>query len=148
DLHENDTVYVEKGGEIIPKVTGVNMAKRPENAVVIHYPERCPECDTSLIRKEGEAIHYCPNDTGCPPQIVGRIQHFISRKAMDIEGMGDETIETFFQNGLLSRISDIYRLADVRHQLVTLERFGEKSINKMLDGIEASKNKSFEKVLF
>lgn len=148
DLHENDTVYVEKGGEIIPKVTGVNMAKRPENAVVIHYPERCPECDTSLIRKEGEAIHYCPNDTGCPPQIVGRIQHFISRKAMDIEGMGDETIETFFQNGLLSRISDIYRLADVRHQLVTLERFGEKSINNMLDGIEASKNKPFEKVLF
>ncbi len=148
DLHENDTVYVEKGGEIIPKVTGVNMAKRPENAVFIHYPERCPECDTSLIRKEGEAIHYCPNDTGCPPQIVGRIQHFISRKAMDIEGMGDETIETFFQNGLLSRISDIYRLADVRHQLVTLERFGEKSINNMLDGIEASKNKPFEKVLF
>src|SRR5690606_5596069 len=101
-----------------------------------------------FTRKDGEAIHYCPNDTGCPPQIVGRMQHFISRKAMDIEGMGDETIDTFFQKGLLRSIADIYRLADARDQLVTLERFGQKSIDNMMEGIEKSKNKPFEKVLF
>lgn len=147
-LHEGDTVYVEKGGEIIPKVTGVNLAERTADAAPVQYPTECPECSATLIRKDGEAIHYCPNDTGCPPQIVGRMQHFISRKAMDIEGMGDETIATFFQRGLLRSIADIYRLADARDQLVTLERFGQKSIENMLAGIEASKNQPFEKVLF
>lgn len=148
DLHEGDTVYVEKGGEIIPKVTGVNLADRPVGTVPIQFPAECPECGTTLIRKDGEAIHYCPNDSGCPPQIIGRMQHFISRKAMDIEGMGDETIDTFFQKGLLRSIADIYRLADARDQLVTLERFGQKSIDNMMEGIEKSKNKPFEKVLF
>lgn len=148
DLHEGDTVYVEKGGEIIPKVMGVNHAERPADAVPVQYPDVCPECGAALVRKDGEAIHYCPNDSGCPPQIVGRMQHFISRKAMDIEGMGDETIEAFFQQGLLRGIADIYRLADARDKLVTLERFGQKSIENMLDGIAASKNKPFEKVLF
>lgn len=148
DLHEGDTVYVEKGGEIIPKVTGINLADRPVGTVPIQFPAECPECGTTLIRKDGEAIHYCPNDSGCPPQIIGRMQHFISRKAMDIEGMGDETIDTFFQKGLLRSIADIYRLADARDQLVTLERFGQKSIDNMMEGIEKSKNKPFEKVLF
>lgn len=148
DLHEGDTVYVEKGGEIIPKVTGVNLADRPVGTVPIQFPAECLECGTTLIRKDGEAIHYCPNDSGCPPQIIGRMQHFISRKAMDIEGMGDETIDTFFQKGLLRSIADIYRLADARDQLVTLERFGQKSIDNMMEGIEKSKNKPFEKVLF
>lgn len=148
DLHDGDFVYVEKGGEIIPKVIGVNIAKRDNNTLPIQYPENCPECGNVLVRTEGEAIHYCPNDTGCPPQIVGRMQHFISRKAMDIEGMGDETIDTFFKKGLLTGISDIFQLPHARHKLVTLARFGEKSIDNMLAGIEASKNKPFEKVLF
>lgn len=148
DLHEGDTVYVEKGGEIIPKVTGVNLAMRPTDTVAIPYPNNCPECDTALIRNNGEAIHYCPNEIGCPPQIVGRMQHFISRKAMDIEGMGDETIDTLYRNELLHGISDIYRLSNSWDKLITLERFGEKSIENMLAGIEASKSKPFEKVLF
>lgn len=97
DLRIGDTVYVEKGGEIIPKVMGVNLSKRPAEVEPIAYPTACPECGTPLIRKEGEAVHYCPNDEGCPPQLIGRMQHFIGRKAMDIEGMGDETIDTFFR---------------------------------------------------
>ena len=148
DLHQGDTVYVEKGGEIIPKVIGVNNAKRAIGTSPIVYPSHCPECNTELVRQEGEAVHYCPNDTGCRPQIVGKLQHFIGRKMMDIQGMGNETMETFYSLGLLRHISDIYALKDHREALKDLDRFGEKSIENMLAGIENSKEKPFEKVLF
>lgn len=148
DLREGDTVYVEKGGEIIPKVMGVNLLKRTPGSEPILYPTQCPECNTPLVRKEGEAAHYCPNEAGCPPQIVGRMQHFIGRKAMDIEGMGNETIETFFKRGLLFNITDIYALKDKQDILTQLDRFGQKSIDNMIAGIEKSKEKPFEKVLF
>ena len=148
DLHEGDTVRVEKGGEIIPKITSVNLSKRKPNAIPIPYPEECPVCGTTLIRKAGEAVHYCPNDTACPPQLIGRIQHFVSRKALDIQGIGEETIVALFQAGLLKDISDLYLLKDQRSTLSQMERMGEKSIDKMLQGIEASKNVSFDKVLF
>jgi DNA ligase (NAD+) len=148
DLHEGDTVFVEKGGEIIPKIIKVNLDKRLAGAVRVEYLHNCPECGTELIRKEGEAVHYCPNDEGCPPQIVGKIQHFISRKAMNIDGLGDETIETFFRNGLVNHISDLYTIYQKSDQLKSLERFGERSIENMLAGIEKSKEMPFEKVLF
>ncbi|GGC29941.1 DNA ligase [Parapedobacter defluvii] len=148
DLREGDTVYVEKGGEIIPKVMGVNLLKRQPDAQPILYPLLCPVCGTPLVRKDGEAVHYCPNEDGCRPQIVGRMQHFIGRKAMDIEGMGDETIETFYRLGLLHNITDIYTLKDKQEELIQLERFGQKSIDNMIAGIEKSKEKPFEKVLF
>ena len=148
DLRVGDTVFVEKGGEIIPKVMGVNLLKRAADAQPILYPVECPECGTPLIRREGEAVHYCPNDEGCPPQIVGRMQHFIGRKAMDIEGMGDETVDTFFRQGLLRDITDIYLLKDKQDTLKQLDRFGQKSIDNMIVGIEKSKEKPFEKVLF
>ena len=148
DLHEGDTVYVEKGGEIIPKIIKVNLDKRIPGSDKIHYLHTCPECGTELIRKEGEAVHYCPNDEGCPPQIVGKIQHFIGRKAMNIDGLGDETIETFYRNHLVKHISDLYTLSAKAAQLKTLERFGERSIDNMLAGIEKSKEMPFEKVLF
>jgi DNA ligase (NAD+) len=108
----------------------------------------CPECGSNLIRQEGEAVHYCPNDEGCPPQIVGKIQHFISRRAMNIEGLGSETIETFYRQGYLSHISDIYLLHEKSDHLKALDRFGERSITNMLEGIERSKQMPFEKVLF
>lgn len=148
DLYKGDTVYVEKGGEIIPKIMGVNVAKRQSDACPIQYPTQCPECGTQLIRQPEEAVHYCPNNEGCRPQIVGRIQHFIGRKMMDIMGLGDETIETLYEKGLIRHISDIYTLKDKRTELAILDRFGEKSIDNMLTGIEASKQKPFEKVLF
>lgn len=148
DLHEGDTVFVEKGGEIIPKIIKVNLDKRVEGSNRVHYLHNCPECGTELIRKEGEAVHYCPNDEGCPPQIVGKIQHFISRKAMNIDGLGDETIETFYKHGLVNHISDLYTLHLKSDQLKSLDRFGERSIENMLAGIEKSKEMPFEKVLF
>lgn len=148
DLHEGDTVYVEKGGEIIPKIIAANAEKRLPNALPILYPTKCPECGTKLIRQEGEAVHYCPNENGCKPQIVGKIQHFIGRKMMDIQGLGDETIETLFRMNLVRHISDLYSLREKEDQLVTIERFGQKSIDNMLKGIEESKTKPFEKVLF
>jgi len=148
DLHEGDTVFVEKGGEIIPKIISANVEKRPAGAVAIVYPTHCPECGSELIRQEGEAVHYCPNEDGCRPQIVGKLQHFIGRKMMDVQGLGDETIETFFRLGLVSKISDLYALKDHQDKLVGLERFGQKSIDNMLAGLEASKQKPFEKVLF
>ncbi len=148
DLHENDTVLVEKGGEIIPKVIRVNLEKRKAEAAKINYIEHCPECGSSLIRKEGEAVHYCPNDEGCPPQIVGKMQHFISRKAMNIDGIGSETIEALYQKGLIKHISDIYLLKNHEGILKNMDRFGEKSVNNMLEGIERSKQMPFEKVLF
>lgn len=148
DLHENDTVYVEKGGEIIPKIIKVNLLERKSTATPISFITNCPECGAELIRKQGEAAYYCPNDEGCPPQLVGKIQHFIGRKAMNIDGLGDETVETFFQKGLVTHISDIYTLHEKADLLKKLERFGEKSIENMLKGIEESKNMPFEKVLF
>jgi DNA ligase (NAD+) len=148
DLHEGDSVFVEKGGEIIPKIISVNPLKRNPNAKPIEYITHCPECGTELVRKEGEANHYCPNDEGCPPQIVGKMQHYVGRKAMNIDGLGDETIETLYRKGLLNHISDIYELKDHDAELKQMDRFGEKSITNMLDGIEKSKQMPFEKVLF
>ncbi|WP_293957772.1 MULTISPECIES: NAD-dependent DNA ligase LigA [unclassified Sphingobacterium] len=148
DLHEHDTVFVEKGGEIIPKIIGVNYTKRSPGSTSFVYPTSCPECGSELIRQDGEAVHYCPNETGCPPQIIGKMQHFIGRKMMDIEGMGDETVDNFFKKGLLHNIVDIYGLKDHQEDLQQLERFGQKSIENMLKGIEKSKEKPFEKVLF
>jgi len=148
DLHEGDTVLVEKGGEIIPKIIKVNIAKRKTDAQKIIYPDICPVCGSDLIREEGEAVFYCPNDEGCAPQIVGKMQHFISRKAMNIDGLGDETIETLYRNGYINHISDLYTLFEKADELKQMERFGEKSITRMLEGIEASKQMPFEKVLF
>ena len=148
DLHEGDSVYVEKGGEIIPKIISVNPAKRKVNSEQILYRTTCPACGTMLERKEGEAAFYCPNDEGCPPQIVGRMQHFIDRKAMNIDGLGDETIETLYQKEFIRHISDIYNLHLHSDELKQLGRFGEKSINNMIDGIEKSNQMPFEKVLF
>jgi len=148
DLHEGDWVYVEKGGEIIPKIISVNLEKRDPSAAAIDYITHCPECGTQLKRQEGEAAFYCPNDEGCRPQITGKMQHFIGRKAMNIDGLGDETIETLFARGFIRRISDLYFLKDYEEDLKQMERFGEKSIANMLDGIEKSKQMPFEKVLF
>jgi DNA ligase (NAD+) len=148
DLHEHDTVLVEKGGEIIPKIIAVNIAKRKENSQPILYPSHCPECDAILVRQEGEVVFYCPNDEFCPPQIVGKIQHFASRNAMDIVGLGNETIEALYRVGLIKHISDLYNLKYKQEELSKIERFGEKSIQNMLSGIENSKGKPFEKVLF
>ena len=148
DLHLGDSVFVEKGGEIIPKIINVNFEKRKPDAVKVIYPVICPECNTPLLRKEGEVAFYCPNDEGCPPQIVGKIQHFIGRKAMNIDGLGDETIEAFYQKGLIRHISDLYTLKDKADELKTIARFGERSIENMLKGIELSKQMPFEKVLF
>ncbi|MBE7177055.1 MAG: NAD-dependent DNA ligase LigA [Mucilaginibacter polytrichastri] len=148
DLHEGDTVFVEKGGEIIPKIMGVKMADRKPGFEKVIFPAHCPECGTKLERSEGEAVFYCPNDEDCRPQIVGRMQHFTGRKAMDIEGLGDETIETFYEKGFLRHISDIYALADKQDELTGLERFGQKSIDNLFKGLEKSKEKPFDKVLF
>jgi DNA ligase (NAD+) len=147
-LHEHDTVYVEKGGEIIPKIISVNLDKRQPGAKAIEYITNCPACDTKLLRAEGEAAWYCPNDEGCPPQIMGKMQHYIGRKAMNIDGLGDETIETLYRQDFIKHISDIYILHERADELKQLGRFGEKSINNMLDGIEKSKQQPFEKVLF
>lgn len=148
DLHLGDTVLVEKGGEIIPKIIAVNTSKRNNSALRVIYPEVCPECKTLLVRNEGEAVHYCPNDEDCPPQIVGKIQHFIGRKAMNIDGLGDETIEAFYKRGFIVHISDLYTLHEKEDLLKQIDRFGQKSISNMLEGIEKSKQMPFEKVLF
>lgn len=146
DVREGDMVFVEKGGEIIPKITAVDYSQRPADSQPITYITECPECGTTLVREEGEALHFCPNDTGCPPQITGRIQHFISRKAMDIEGIGSETVELLFQQGLIRNYADLYQLT--KEELLPLERMAEKSVNNLLEGIAASRNVPFEKVLF
>jgi DNA ligase (NAD+) len=148
DLHEGDWVFVEKGGEIIPKIIEVNLEKRVPGAATIDYITECPACSTPLKRQEGEAAFYCPNDEGCPPQITGKMQHFIGRKAMNIDGLGDETIETLYSKGFIRHISDLYTLSNHLDELKQMERFGEKSITNMLDGIEKSKQMPFEKVLF
>ena len=146
DLHENDTVFVEKGGEIIPKIVGVNLEKRLPSSKAIKFIENCPECDTKLQRYEGEVQHFCPNDMGCPPQLKGKMDHFISRKAMDIDGMGSETIELLFEKGLATNIADLYDLTF--EQLIALDRMAEKSANNLLAGLEQSKQVPFERVLF
>ncbi|WP_340074237.1 NAD-dependent DNA ligase LigA [Leptobacterium sp. I13] len=146
DIRERDTVFVEKGGEIIPKIIRVDFSKRPLNSVPTIYITNCPECGTELIRKEGEAQHYCPNYYGCPPQITGRIQHFISRKAMDIEGLGAETVELLYKEGLINNYADLYELT--ADQIIPLERMAEKSAENMIKGIEASKQVPFERVLY
>lgn len=146
DLHLHDTVYVEKGGEIIPKITGVNSELRKSGAVPVTFIEKCPECNTDLVRREGESAHYCPNEEGCPPQIKGKIEHFVSRRAMDIDGLGQETIESLYNNGLIKGIADLFLLN--KEQLIQLERMGEKSAQRILDGIEESKKVPFERVLY
>lgn len=146
DLHHGDTVYVEKGGEIIPKVTGVDLSLRNKNARPIVYLNQCPECQTDLVRKEGEAVHYCPNELGCPPQIKGKMEHFISRKALDISGMGPETIEALYSDGFIRDFGDFYSLT--YEQLINLDRFADKSVTNLLTGLEESKKIPFERVLF
>jgi len=145
-LYENDHVYIEKGGEIIPKVTGVDLSKRKPNAIPIEFAEFCPECGSKLQRSEGEAQHYCLNTDGCPPQITGKIEHFISRKAMNIDGLGAETVVQLYEAGLIKNIADLYHLN--KEELLKLDRLGEKSVDNLLLGVEASKEKPFEKVLF
>lgn len=146
DLHLMDSVYVEKGGEIIPKIVGVNTELRDPNAAPVDFIEACPECNTELIRQEGEAQHYCPNESGCPPQIKGKIEHFIGRKAMDIDGLGAETVDTLVAKKLIGNVADLYELTF--HTVVDLDRMADKSANNLVDGIRASKSRPFEKVLF
>ena len=146
DIRVNDTVFVEKGGEIIPKIVGVDFEQRTVDSQPTYYIENCPECGTKLIRKEGEAQHYCPNFYECPPQIIGRIEHFISRKAMDIDGLGGETVALLYKNGLVTNYADLYDLQ--KEQILPLERMAEKSADNLLRSIQQSKNVPFERVLF
>lgn len=146
DIRIGDTVFVEKGGEIIPKIIAVDFSKRPENSERTKYITHCPECQTELIRGEGEANHYCPNFYGCPPQIIGRIQHYISRKAMDIEGLGGETVTLLFNNGLVRNYADLYELTV--EQILPLERMAQKSAENLVNGVENSKKIPFERVLY
>ena len=146
DVREGDTVYVEKGGEIIPKIVGVVSSKRDLFSQPIHFITHCPECGSELIRKEGEAQHYCPNEKLCPPQIKGRIEHFISRKAMNIDGLGSETIDLFFNEGLIRNVADLYFLK--KEDILPLERMAEKSASKAISSINDSKNIPFERVLY
>ena len=146
DIRVGDTVFVEKGGEIIPKIIAVDFTKRPQNSQPTQYITHCPECETELVRTEGDAKHYCPNEYGCAPQIIGRIQHFISRKAMDIEGLGGETVALLVNAGLISNYSDLYELT--KQQVLPLERMAEKSADNLIKGIEASKHIPFDRVLY
>ena len=146
DIRLGDMVYVEKGGEIIPKITGVELSQRPSDSTPFEYITHCPECGAELVRYEGEAKHYCPNQSECPPQIIGRIVHFVGRKAMDIEGLGGETIELLWQNGLIRDIADIYSLDPIK--LASLPRLGEKSAANILEGVRQSKEVPFERLLF
>lgn len=145
DLHEGDYVYVEKGGEIIPKIVGVDTERREESARPVEFITRCPECGSELVRYEGEAAHYCPNDAGCPPQIKGRIEHFISRRAMNIDSLGPETIDEYFRRGLIKNVADLY---DIRVEQINGDGSRQKSAQKVVDGIEASKQVPFERVVF
>ena len=146
DIRIGDSVYVEKGGEIIPKIVGVNLDKREADAQPVQYITDCPECGTELIRNEGEAQHYCPNTYSCPPQITGKIQHFISRKAMDIEGLGEETVEQLFRAGIIHTYADLYEVTV--EKLLPLERMAQKSAENIVKGIQKSKEIPFERVLF
>ena len=146
DIRIGDEVFVEKGGEIIPKIIAVDLSKRLINSIPTIYIANCPECQTELVRSDGEANHYCPNYYGCPPQIIGRIQHFISRKAMDIEGLGGETVALLFNNGLVHNYADLYNLKV--EQILPLERMAQKSAENLVKGVENSKKVPFENVLF
>ncbi len=146
DIRVNDAVYVEKGGEIIPKIVGVDLSKRSDDSVPTLYATHCPECKTELVRTEGDAKHYCPNELQCPPQIIGRIQHYISRKALDIEGLGGETVGLLVKEGLIKTYADLYDLTVA--DILPLERMAEKSAQNLIEGVEKSKTVPFEKVLF
>ena len=146
DLHEGDMVYVEKGGEIIPKITGVDIDSRTPGSKPVKFITHCPECGEPLTRFDDEAAHYCTNEDSCPPQIKGKIEHFISRKAMNIEGLGPETVDLFYQEGMINNAADLYNLRE--QEIARLERFGEKSAQNIMSGLEASKLVSFERVLF
>ena len=146
DLHEGDMVYVEKGGEIIPKITGVDIASRTPDSMPVKFITHCPECGEPLTRFDDEAAHYCTNEDSCPPQIKGKIEHFISRKAMNIEGLGPETVDLFYQEGMIGNAADLYNLRE--QDIARLERFGEKSAQNIMAGLEASRQVSFERVLF
>lgn len=146
DVRVGDHVFVEKGGEIIPKIVGVDFTARSVDSVPTEYITDCPECGTELVRKPGEAQHYCPNFYDCPPQIIGRIEHFISRKAMDIDGLGGETVTLLYKNGLVNNYADLYELT--KEQIVPLERMADKSADNLMKSIEQSKNIAFERVLF
>jgi len=146
DIRVGDTVFVEKGGEIIPKIISVDLSKRTEDSESTEYITHCPECETELVRQEGDVKHYCPNVYGCKPQIVGRIQHFISRKAMDIEGLGGETVGLLVNAGLIHNYADLYELT--KEQVIPLERMAEKSAENLVNGIKVSKQIPFERVLY
>lgn len=146
DLHIGDMVYVEKGGEIIPKITGVDIDSRSADAEKVEFITHCPECGSKLIRYEDEAAFYCPNETGCPPQIKGKIEHFISRRAMNIEGLGPETVDQFYQEGLIHNVADLYSLST--DDICRLDRMGEKSADNIIQGIARSKEVPYERVLF
>lgn len=146
DLHEGDMVYVEKGGEIIPKITEVDIASRTPDSMPVKFITHCPECGEPLTRFDDEAAHYCTNEDSCPPQIKGKIEHFISRKAMNIEGLGPETVDLFYQEGMIGNAADLYNLRE--QDIARLERFGEKSAQNIMAGLEASRQVSFERVLF
>ena len=146
DVRVNDYVFVEKGGEIIPKIVGVDLSQRKVDSLPTQYISTCPECNTDLVRTPGEAQHYCPNFYECPPQIVGRIEHFIGRKAMNIDGLGAETVTLLYKNGLVKNYADLYELK--KEQILPLERMAEKSADNLIKGIEQSKQIAFERVLF
>jgi len=146
DIREGDTVFVEKGGEIIPKIIGVDFNKRTQNSEPTKYIDHCPECHTELVRTEGDAKHYCANYYGCPVQITGRIQHYISRKAMDIEGLGSETVSLLFQEGLITNYADLYTLT--KEQVMPLERMADKSAENLVNGVAESVKIPFERVMF
>ena len=146
DLHIGDRVYVEKGGEIIPKIVGVNVEARKHNFQRIIFPHNCPVCSSLLVRKDGEAGHFCTNYKACPPQVKGKIDHFIARKALNIDGLGEETVDLLYENNLVKNVGDLYHLTF--DQLLKLERMAEKSANNLLQGLENSKNIPFERVLF
>lgn len=145
DLHVGDYVYVEKGGEIIPKIVGVDIEQRPLVAQPVTFVRRCPECGTPLVRYEGEAAYYCPNDAGCPPQIKGRIEHFISRKAMNIDSIGPETVDGYYRQGLIKNVADLY---DIEVQQINGDGNRQKSAQKVVAGIDRSKSVPFERVVF
>ena len=145
DLHEGDYVFVEKGGEIIPKIVGVDTSRRDTQARPVQFISHCPECGAELVRYEGEAAHYCPNDAGCPPQIKGRIEHFISRKAMNIDSLGPETVDEYYRRGLIRNVADLY---DIRVEQINGDGSRQKSAQKVVDGIVASRQVPFERVVF
>lgn len=146
DIHNHDMLYVEKGGEIIPKITGVDTSARQPDAEPVKFVSHCPACGTALVRVEGEAAWVCPNKYGCPPQIVGRVEHFVGRRMMNIDGIGEETAEALYRAGFVTKFSDLYDLT--AEQLLTIEGFAQKSAQRVIDGIEASKNVPFERVVY